>query len=192
MLNKNGYYYTEAEVGKYTYKINKQQPYITVAKYDMGGSYRVNTFQNNTFFKGKTTTTYVDQTGVTQNYTTNDIIYRFMIDDLKTGKASLLIYNAKFSSNEREPVKEAILAEGLDVEFQASGITITGENIIPLMLESGEYVPVPSFTFNSIKFTTTDDFYASGNLDYQVAGIYNGHFEGSYLYSKYINGENNN
>lgn len=184
-----GYFVNESNVGKYTYKVNISTPdLITVATYNIGNSLKVNTFQKNTFFVGETQTSYT-MAGETHTYSTKNITYRFMLNKEEKDTeytADLLIYNAKFSDNEREPVKEAILAQGLNVEFGANGITISGENIIPQMLEAGEYVPVPSFMFNSIKFKTVNSNYTKGQIEYLVAGMYQGTFTGEYASTLYL------
>ena len=187
--NKYGYYVNTSNVGEYTYSISQVRPdYIALASYNIGNNLKVRTFQPNTFFIGDTSTSYT-MAGETHNYSTKSITYRFMMKkdaDTKEYTADLLIYNAKFSDNEREPVKEAILAENLKVDFSKSGVTITGENIVPKMLEAGAYVPVPSFSFDYVRFSTNNDNLTSGIIDYKVAGVYVGHFEGSYLNTYYM------
>lgn len=182
------YYYTIANAGDYTYKPtlmsdpngNRFAVPVMVASYQLGDEYLVRTFQQDTFFGGTTNTEY-EAGGQTNTYTTKDIGYRIHINnDLKT--ATLIMYNAKFSSNEREPVKEAIIAEGLTVTFGIDKITIEGSDIIPLMVEGEVTTPVPSFMFNSISFETISPALTDCKLNYQVAGIYFGSFEGMYIY----------
>lgn len=188
VANKFGYYYNAANVGKYTYTPG-MYPWITLASYNIGNTYKVNTFQKNTFFKGETATSYTDRNGESHLYNTDAIMYRFMLNKEENSSnytADLLIYDAKFSDNPNEKPKDAILAQGLKVEFTSNGITISGEDIIPSMLEGGDFTEVPAFKFNYVKFNTTDLYYTQGVMDYQVAGMYNGHFEGAYLVSYYM------
>lgn len=182
--NPYGYYYTTDEVGEYTFNLNAlQYPWIAVAKFYLGDEYRVNTFPFDSFFKGTTTTTY-PSAGTTNKYRTENITYRFMIDS-KTMTAKMIMYNAKFSSVEREPVKW-ILVEGLTVDFTSDGVTIKGENIVPGMLESNGFTPNDNYIVNTLEFKTINDYYTTATLDFTVAGIYQGHFEGSYLKSLFI------
>ena len=185
--NKYGYYYNMKPAGKYTLQENQLPQHITVAKYDIGTSYRVNTFQVNTFFVGTTTTTYPQSE---EPFVTDNITYRFIVNPDKESasgySAVMVIYDAKFSGSDKEPTKAAVIVEGLAVEFLASGIRIYGENIVPGVVEAGEVTPYPSFTFNKVEFNTTDPYYIHGKLDYKVAGVFNGSFEGAYLNSYYI------
>lgn len=186
--NKYGYYYNLSDAGDYTYTINLYSPWITLAHYDIGSSYRVNTFQKNTFFRGTTTTTYPSQDGMS-TFETEGITYRFILNKVEnstTYKAVLVIYDAKFSGSPAEPTKAAIIVEGLDVEFTPTGINITGENIVPDVVEAGSTTPYPSFIFNNINFKTTNQYYTHGVLDYTVAGVFQGHFEGKYVETYYM------
>lgn len=182
-----GYYYTTADAAELTYTTSQRPNYITVAKYNIGSSYKVNTFQVNTFFQGKTTTTYPQSE---EPFVTDGITYRFILNPPAENQtaytATLIMYNAKFSSSEREPLKAAIIIEGLDVTFSPNGINIKGENIIPGIVEAGSTTPNENFMINSVEFNTTNEYYTTGTLDYTVAGIYKGHFEGSYLNSYFI------
>lgn len=186
--NPFGFYVDTTEIGPLTFSINSNNTMETVARYYIGSSYRVNTFPANSFFLGTTTTSYT-MAGQTQNFSTETITYRFIIekvDNTNDYKATMVMYNAKFTDNEREPLKVAIIAAGLDVDFSSSGVAISGQDIIPDVYEAGATTPYENFKFNKIEFKTTDDFYTKGVLDFQVAGIYSGHFEGQYLFSKFI------
>lgn len=178
-----GYYYNLGNAGKYTLLPAGLAPFICVAKYNIGDSYRVNTFQTNTFFQGTTTTSY-NYKGEQATYTTEDITYRFILD-MEKNSATMVIYNAKFS-NTPEPVKEAIIVEGLDVAFTANGVEITGEELEPEIVEGAATTPYPSFVFNNVEFKTSNDYYTECELTFKVAGVYEGSFSGSYLNSYYI------
>ena len=184
----NGYYYNLEDVGNLTYAINYQQPWITIAKFNIGDEYRVNTFPKDSFFKGTTNTTYPFQ-GIAQNYNTEDITYRFILQKEENSavyKAILIMYNAKFSAVPQEPTK-TVVVRGLDVDFSATGVRISGENIIPQMYSQGEgFVDAENFKVNNLEFNTTDPYYINGNLTYTVAGIYEGNFNGSYIKDYYL------
>ena len=177
--NKYGYYYDTTNVGEYTYMVSPVAPWIPVANYNIGNSYKVRTFQKDTFFKGTTTTSY-SMGGEVNNFETEGITYRFIIDTEKNS-AVFIIYNGKFSASAMEPVKTAIIVEGLKVDFSKTGITITGENLVPDIVEANGVTPNEGFIFNSIQFRTTNDNLTKGEIDYMVAGRYSGHFTGSYM-----------
>lgn len=182
--NQYGYYYTLENAGKYTYQINEYAPWITLASYNIGDEYKVNTFQVNTFFSGTTTTSYPSGEGMA-TYETKDIMYRFIVN-IEKNEAVFVIYNAKFSGSPMEPVKSAIIVEGLKVDFSSDGISIYGTDLIPDVVEGNSTTPNENYIFNSISFHTTNKLYTSGVIDYQVAGRFSGHFTGSYLNSYYM------
>lgn len=182
-FNKYGYYINTDNAAKYTYTINSISPWITVAKYNIGDSYRVNTFPLNSFFKGVTTTTYPMGDKVASNET-QDITYRFILD-VEKNTAVMIIYNSKFSASPMEPVK-TIIVENLAVEFTPTAIKITGKDIVPDIVEGSSSTPNEDFILNSVEFTTTDNIYTLAKLDFTVADKYTGHFEGSYLNSYYL------
>lgn len=183
--NKYGYFYDETKIGEYTYQVNVNYPWITVAKYNIGSSYRVNTFQKNTFFRGTTRTTYPANP---QGFVTDDIIYRFILKKAEKSDAytaDMILYNARFA--QEMPVSLiAVLVEDLNVDFTPDGIKITGKDIIPKWYTNNEYLPLERYIFRSVDFTTTDEYYASGRLIYHVGDDYEGYFEGSYLKSNFL------
>lgn len=186
------YFYTPAHAGNYTYTpiyINTamgaiSQP-VLIANYTLGNDYQVRTFPGDAFFAGKTQTQY-DANGNTMTNTAEDIVYRvFFESDLS--KANMVIYNARFSGNPNEPLKEAIIIKGLNVEYSTSGITISGSNLIPDVVEGLATTPYPDYIFNDIVFRTTDKNLTLCTISYQVAGRYYGSFSGSYINDNYFN-----
>lgn len=184
----NGYYINTENIGNdYTFRLNPNLQKITIAKYNIGEDYRVNTFQKNTFFQGTTKTTYFNPAG----FETNEITYRFIINkDEESGQfsADMILYNARFASEMPKPLV-AILVKGLTVDFTADGVSITGQKIIPEWYsEATGFTELPSYIFQSIDFHTTGDYYIDGELDYVVGedSQYVGHFEGSYIKNYYL------
>lgn len=186
MYNQYGYYYDPTDIGKYTYILNNYPPYIAVAKYNIGSAFRVNTFPLNPFFRGETVTTYPMGVGT---FTNDKMVYRFIINkdkDTNEFTADLILYNARFAQ-EMGTTLTAILVPGLSVDFSSTGVSITGENIEPFVYgDGGQYTPYPNYVFNSFNFKTTDAYYTYAVIDYKVAGMFNGHFEGSYLNTKFL------
>lgn len=173
-----GVYYNDITVPGYTTP-SPNRSYL-VANYKLANEYRVCTFIPDAFFYGTTRSTY-PSSGGTQSFSTDDISYRIVMN-LKDMKASLIIYNAKFSDNPNEPTKTAIIAEGLDLEFVNGGYTITGEDIIPLTVEGNQTTPMDRYIFNKIAITNTSYNLATANISFTVAGIYTGEFSGSYYF----------
>ena len=181
---KYGYYYDTTNIGEYTYKLDNMAPWITLARYYIGNNYRVNTFPETTFFKGTSTTYYPAHP---EGFVNEDILYRFSISqdtETKEFSATMILYNAKFAA-EMPITLAAVVVEGLDVDFTADGVVISGENIIPTYYKEAGYDPLPMYIFKSVEFKTTNNDYTQGVLDYHVGENYVGHFEGSYANTYY-------
>lgn len=152
---------------------------IVLAKYRYG-DYEVKTFQKNTFFVGTTETTYPFQ-GQNMSASSETIYYQLVIDIAENPqKATLIMYNAKFSGVEQEPVKKQINLEDLDVTYANGLITVTGENIIPDIVEGSAVTPNPDYIFDNIEFKTISEDLTWCSITFKVRGIYNGSFRGSY------------
>lgn len=160
-------------------------PDIVVASYNLGDAYTVKTFQENTFYKGKTNTTYPFQ-GSVQNFTTEEIYYGLILN-LADKKATIIMYNAKFSGVEAEPVKAQVILKDLTIDCTGGQITVKGENIIPEIAEGTTTTPYPSYTFDNIEYKTTSNDLTQATITYKVAGIYNGSFAGAYAETDYTN-----
>lgn len=152
---------------------------IVVANYTYNDAYSVKTFQHNTFFTGTTETVYPYK-GEVQNFSTDKIYYQLSLNVKDSpNKATLTMYNAKFTSVEQEPVKDIII-EDLDVTYDNGSITVSGTEVIPGIMEGNEITPYPSFIINEIEFKTTSADLTWATIKFQVAGMYNGTFSGSY------------
>lgn len=180
-----GYYYDLSDIGDYTFRFQATN-YITVARYNISDSFRVNTFPIASFFKGTTTTSY-SFGGSEKQFVTEDITYRFNIykeENSKDYKAYMILYNARFA--EEMPMSlAAVLVEDLDIDFTPNGIVITGENIIPSWYSNNQYLPLERYIFKSVRFETTNQDYTQGKLTYQVGDDYLGEFTGSYAKTYY-------
>lgn len=158
-----------------------QSLYGLIAQYKLGGDVSVKTFLSDVTFIGKTTTNY--QMGPTSgNYETETIYYRLAMNlkDLNKPTANLYIYNGKFSSSEKEPVKTCILLADLPLKFNSAGYDIDVENVVPQLYEAGQFTKNEKFIFNNIRLTSINEM-KKCVIEFKVAGIYNGSFEGSSL-----------
>lgn len=172
---------------QYTYLVPNQE---LVAQYILDGRYMIKTFQENTFYTGVTNTTY--PYGGSVATATNDKIYYLLNIDTEENpyKASLIMFNAKFSDSEREPVKTQINVNDLSIDLSDGKIVVSGKDVIPETVEGGVSTPIPSFIFNEIEFSTTNENLTQCSIKFKVAGVYTGSFTGSYLMN--INNNNNN
>ena len=157
---------------------------ILVAQYKVGEQYTVKTFQTTTFFTGQTTTRFT-MGGQLLTNTTKTIPYQLTLD-LEKKKANIYIYNARFSGMEQEPPKAQINLNDLDLAFVDGGIVVTGENVIPEVVEGTTTTPYPNYTFGNIEFHTTNNELTECEINYEVIGDYGsyyGNFTGTYLYT---------
>lgn len=183
-------FYSSDKVGT-LYQPSLRSPWMLIAQYSLGTQYRVRAFRYDSTFKGTTNTTYPttkdDGTTETTSYSTKEIEYR-VIMDLANNKATMLIYNPKFSP--LTPDLQPLILKDLTPVFTPQGVTISGTNVVPEMPEGeagASTTPFPGFTFNSITFETTNVGLTDASITYQVAGRYNGTFAGSCLDEKYLN-----
>lgn len=159
----------------------QQNPYPRVlGQYTIGGEWEVRTFSDDAFYSGTTDTSYKDRDGADKTYSTTSMTYRAVID-LQKEKATIVIYNAKFSDSDREPVKKLIILNDLDVEWGHGRYTIKGENIVPSTVENNQAVPNPNFVFDTFCLETVSNDLNKVKIDYKVAGVYSGSFEGIYV-----------
>lgn len=91
------------------------------------------------------------------------------------------MYNAKFSDSPNEPTKAAIYVKNLPVVFSSTGMTISGEDVIPEVLDGSTTTPNERYVFNTINFKTTDANLTQCEISYEVAGMYYGNFSGNYI-----------
>lgn len=151
----------------------------SLTQYTMGENLLVRTFLPDAVFCGTTRTEYPGQNGNILNYETEGIKYRVRMD-IAENKATVIIYDAKFTDVEKEPVKTNIVLEDLALEFTTAGYTVSGSEITPKIYEAGTGTPNPAYIFNSFSLNCAGDL-TKATCDYEVAGIYKGSFSGSYL-----------
>lgn len=156
--------------------VSQGVPAIFVGYYQMGDRYNVHTFSTDTFYCGTTTTGYA---------TSTNTVYR-VIMDIANKKATLLIYGAKFA--DEMPSLSAIILPELDIVANSNGYEIVGKDIVPLVPESNslmgelsECTPNENYIFNSFRMSTVDQMLTRVNMNYSVAGRFNGQFSGCYV-----------
>lgn len=157
----------------------------TIMSYNYGVNQKVRTFWPDVTFRGKTQTSY-SVAGQPASYQTEDILYRVIMTGKNNDKATVILYNAKFTDVAAEPTKSNVVLEDLALEFTNMGYTIKGTNVVPKVYESGTGVANPSFTFDEFNLTSTGNMVGC-DIDYKVAGKYEGTFSG--VYAKLLKSE---
>ena len=149
-------------------------PYI-IGQYT-AGDWKVATIQKDATYVGTTTTSYTDADGATQTYENKGMYYRLILDiDKKT--ADIIIYDAKFAAP--APQISGIRLKDLPVKFGDGVYTIDADDVIPGMVDGNDWTETPKYVFNSFSFSTTNKELTKASMDYIVAGVYTGHFEGA-------------
>ena len=162
---------------------------FAICQYKIGDEYTVKTFPEIAFYTGETTTQYPGADGMQEN-STKTIFYELSLN-LAENKATIYMYNAKFSGMPQEPSKSQINIEGLNVDYSNGMVTVTGENIIPVVVEGNVSTPYENYIFNNIEFKTTSDDLSECQISYTVAGRFSGTFKGSYIYGNRFVASNN-
>lgn len=164
-------------------------PLILVGSYRLDSEYTVKTFQNNTFFTGRTQTSY-NYMGSTGSASTKDVMYGLILN-IKENTASIILYNAKFTDLPQETKKEQVNLENLSLECRDGNIMVKGKDVIPQVFEGGVPVPAQDFIFNSIEFRTSNNDLTEGYITFSIMdGAFNGTFNG--IYADLTGNMNNN
>lgn len=151
-------------------------------QYDLGGATKVKTLPADITFGGSTVTSYPSEDGM-QAYQNDDIKYRIVFD-MKSKKADVVLYDAKFAPP--APALKGLVLRGLDVTFTAdAGFKVSGTEIIPEAFEGPEAAtPNPRYVFNSFELYSSSSDLTSAKCDYQVSQVFRGSFSGSALQFK--------
>lgn len=147
-------------------------------QYQYGNNWNVRTFWPDLTYVGQTVTTFPQDPG---SFNSNEIQYRVIMqlnkDEFSLNKkVDIVMYNAQFAP--QAPMIKVILLRDLDIEFTNDGYTISGQNVVPFMVESGDYLPVERFMFNNFEATVGGDL-TGISISYTVAGVYKGGFTGT-------------
>lgn len=170
------FYVANISVPGYTQLPDNAYPYV-IGQYS-AGDWDVATFQEDASYYGETTTSYAGQEGALQSYKNESMLYRVMIN-LEKKTADIIIYNAKFA--EPAPTLQAILLKDLKVTWKRGAYTIEGENLIPGVAEGSSWTENPNYVFNKFTMNTINKEMTQAEMEYQVAGRFQGNFRGSYV-----------
>ena len=166
------------------YRPNTTVAPIVVGSYQIGQDYKVTTFTTDRTYQGTTGTTYTVM-GQPASATSKTIFYRVILDIAKN-KASVVMYKAKFSNVAAEPEKAVIYIPGLDLVWGNSTYTVSGKDIVPMVIDGGKLEEMPDFTFASFNMQTKGEFMTDVDMSFKVINSvmgqnieYNGNFSGS-------------
>lgn len=147
-------------------------------KYNVGSEYEVKTFGQDMYFAGETVTHFSMPDAPGQSFSYKESIYRIVFSD-DLSKATVVIYNAKFAP--QAPTLTAVCLTGLEVKLNRNGYDITGENVIPKVLETDGVTEYQHYIFNKFSFQSAGDMLTKCVCSYTVAGSFQGAFEGAYV-----------
>lgn len=150
-------------------------PLRLVMSYRYDSEYTVRTIPADSFYSGKTTSTYPVQGGAVESYETETPLYRLVLNTEKM-TADVIIYDAQFAP--QMPKMTAMVVKGLTLTATRDGFTAKGESIIPETVEGGMVTPFPSFPFNTIEVRSTGGDLTQATIDYSVGGRFTGKFTG--------------
>lgn len=159
-------------------------PTITTSSFRLAMNYtydnalRVKTFYPDSFFGGKTKTTYT-MGGQAGEYTTEKPMYRLYMD-INKGTADVIIYSVQFA--DKMPELTALVVKGLRLTFTADGYVAEGKDIVPDQIENGSRTPNPRYVFKDIKVTNNSSNLVSANIEFNVADSFHGSFNGDYMW----------
>ena len=151
---------------------------VPVLKYNIGNEYTVRTFCRDAYYAGTTTTHYTDKDGNAGSFENKEIVYRAVINVEKM-TADVVIYNAQFAPQQPQKITAMVL-KALPVETMANGYRITGEDIIPEVVEGAATTPNPNYPFKKFSMTTTSDNLDQVAMEFNVGDRYHGLFSGVY------------
>lgn len=154
-----------------------------ILKFTVGHDWTVRTFPQDAYYGGQTLSEYQDA-GQQVNYVSPDntyyrVIFRTDASGNVTGKADLVIYNAKWA--EKMPAIVAMALKDLDVNFTATGYEINATDLIPSVVMDGKVIENPAFPFNSLSIKSDFNSLTRLDIDFTVAGRFHGTSRPSYL-----------
>lgn len=144
---------------------------FTFMQYSIGSKYTVRTFWNDLTFTGTTSTSHPGGT-----FSSDKVMYRVVMN-IKDGKATVILYNAKFAEN--MPELTNIVLENLPIDFKNYGYVIKASNVTPKVFEGGEGTPNTKFIFSNFELASSGNL-STAHCSYEVnGGAFKGDFSGS-------------
>ena len=147
---------------------------MVIMECEIGDKYILRTFPLIAGYRGTSATSFA-MGGQEQSYMSDVTLYAVAIDSNKN-TAEVGLYNAKFA--EQMPQLTMYL-RGLSVEYTAEGYKISApeEGVIPLV--GNDLIPYPDYIFNNFELECEGEKLTEINVNFKVAGKFNGRFNGS-------------
>lgn len=145
--------------------------------FNVPGKFSVHAFPTRVYYGGTTVSSYKTAEGQDKNFKSETPVFGVEMN-LDSRTATVKIYNAKFA--DEMPAISLMTLSGLTVEGDRDhGYEIKGTDIIPVVGMGDGAVPYPNFIFNSFELHPSEDLFTDVECDFNVAGRFNGEFEGS-------------
>lgn len=153
-------------------------PQSLLIDYNIGDRFSVKTFLKDTFYAGKTVTSYPGDNGALATYSNTEMFYRVILD-VQKNTAKVVMYLARFS--EKMPKSMNIVLDDLPVTWMKGGYMISATDIVPKVAEGSGLTENENYTFKTFSFRFDDSRLTTASISYNVKGIYQGSFVGSCL-----------
>jgi len=172
VLANDYYYYTgESTTG------NPPLGTLHTMAFDVVGQYKVRAFPKTCFYGGGLVTTYT-QDGIEKEYTSTTPQFGVKVN-LATRTAEVTIHNVKFAEEMPMALSVVTLKDLKLVGDEEDGYKIVGTNIVPEVGQGAHSIPYPDFIFNEFEMHPTNTQMTMAEIDFRVAGRYEGEFCGS-------------
>lgn len=159
----------------YTPFVPSKTMHYAFMQYKYTDDWSVRTFWPDVTFRGTTTTTYPGMEGPFVNKTMSYRVVMQRKENAITNKADVIFYNARFAPKAPEIL---VVLKNLDLKFTQRGYEISGQDVIPYMLEGEGLTETPRYKFNAFTLTVGGDM-TTASVSYRVAEVFKGEFQGS-------------
>ena len=173
---QNYYYYT----GENVINVNPKplgQAQMTMA-FTVNDKYQVRMFPKTAYYGGALVTRYTSAGGDEKTYTNTTPIFGVEVD-LGAKTATITMHNIKFAE-EMPFALDIIRLPNLPLSGDLeNGYKIEAKNIIPTVGLGSNATPYPNYTFDEIEMHPTNSQMTNCEIEFKVAGQYEGEFTGS-------------
>ncbi|MCM1318989.1 MAG: hypothetical protein NC217_01240 [Muribaculaceae bacterium] len=173
---QNYYYYT----GEQVIGLNPKplgHALMTLA-FNVDNKYSVRAFPKTAYYGGSLVTKYKDKNGADKTYTTTTPVCGVNVN-LGAKTATITMHNIRFAE-EMPMTLEIIQLTNLPLSGdREDGYKIEAKNIVPVVGIGQNATPFPNFTFDEIEMHPTNSQMTTCEIEFKVAGKYEGTFLGS-------------
>lgn len=155
---------------------------LTIMSYKVGADLYVKSFPVDCVYQGTTNTTFPSE-GAIGTFSNNKTAYRVImnIDDKKIEDSTATVYICDAQFAENMPAISVMALKDLSLKFENGGYVISGENVIPQVLEAGSLTPNETFPFTSFTLRALyNGSVSQATISYTVKNVFQGNCFGSY------------